>query len=562
MKNIFSLILILVTLNANASHLLSGNFTYEYVSSGPGTRTYQIHLDLYRDNTGITMPTSVTVYYKQVNSTTTNSFNASLNTSINALTANCGSSMAAEVHRYSYTITLPAGKVYDFSFSTCCKPSSINNIANPSSQGTYVITRLVTSRYFRSFNNSVVINPSLNSVPVNVRMPFEICQPDPDGDSLSFQIIPLFDGNAATGSAPTNIAYASGYSNAYPLDTNSSVEIDTANRMIVVKSSTQQTALINIRIIEWSKDTTNTYKIMGVSYREMFFSFTSPIWNNPYNVTIDSLGGIQGRDSLYLIVTNAIYPYSDNFDSTDLVLIDPVGDTSVFINGASYVSSNYKELRLSLTDTLKPGYWTLYANNDWSDSSAVYGLCGRKFLDSSIFYVSPPSIKIQGPSDSLYAPGTTTYSVKNYEYVDSVVFNTTNCTIIYTANNFSNFDVSWSGGNATSTIQAIAYYPDGSQSADLLSVEVFGIGVYENELELDIFPNPVSELLLVCGFKESELKDGEYRYIIHNVSGTIISEDLLEDNVIITSSLSSGQYFLTLVNRIDQILLRKSFIKL
>ena len=64
-KNIFSLILILVTLNANASHLVSGNFTYEYVSSGPGTRTYQIHLDLYRDNTGITMPTSVTVYYKQ-----------------------------------------------------------------------------------------------------------------------------------------------------------------------------------------------------------------------------------------------------------------------------------------------------------------------------------------------------------------------------------------------------------------------------------------------------------------------------------------------------------------
>ena len=69
-------------------------------------------------------------------------------------------------------------------------------------------------------------------------------------------------------------------------------------------------------------------------------------------------------------------------------------------------------------------------------------------------------------------------------------------------------------------------------------------------------------LLSQCGFKESELKDREYRYIIHNVSGTIISEDLLEDNVIITSCLSSGQYFLTLVNRRDQILLRKSFIKL
>ena len=120
----------------------------------------------------------------------------------------------------------------------------------------------------RPFNNSIDFQPEVNTAYVGSTAAFEICSTDPDNDSLGFAIIPP-KGGTASSLTSSNLTYATGYTNANPLGTGSSVSIDTNNRMLVVNSNIQQNAVVNVRIVEYAKDTTGTYKIMSVIFKEM-----------------------------------------------------------------------------------------------------------------------------------------------------------------------------------------------------------------------------------------------------------------------------------------------------
>ena len=67
MKTLFrtlftALALVFFVQNASASHNAGGDLHYEYVSSTGNSHKYKIYMRLYRDNTGITLPTSATIY--------------------------------------------------------------------------------------------------------------------------------------------------------------------------------------------------------------------------------------------------------------------------------------------------------------------------------------------------------------------------------------------------------------------------------------------------------------------------------------------------------------------
>jgi hypothetical protein len=67
MKTLFrtlftALALIFFVQNASATHNAGGDIQYEYISSTGNSHKYKIVMRLYRDNNGITLPTSATIY--------------------------------------------------------------------------------------------------------------------------------------------------------------------------------------------------------------------------------------------------------------------------------------------------------------------------------------------------------------------------------------------------------------------------------------------------------------------------------------------------------------------
>ena len=253
MRSLLATLALTLSLSLSASHLITGHFSFEHVSTGTTTSVYKVSLVLYRDVTGIAMPTSVTVYYKTLGPNGATSSVGLGQSSSGALTGNCGSTYGIEAYTYSANVTVDNNTGYTFAYSTCCRPYAITNIANASSQSVYLSGVLVNGKpAIRSYNNSPEIQPGIATAYANTTYPFEICSADADGDSLSFQIVAVKSGASSSLSA-TNIAYATGYSNAAPLGSGSSVSIDTANRMLVINSNTVQNAVVNVKIVEWAQ---------------------------------------------------------------------------------------------------------------------------------------------------------------------------------------------------------------------------------------------------------------------------------------------------------------------
>ena len=58
MRKILIALVLLFGFQASARHLISGNFTYEFVSQSENQRTFKINLYLFRDMTGVNLPST------------------------------------------------------------------------------------------------------------------------------------------------------------------------------------------------------------------------------------------------------------------------------------------------------------------------------------------------------------------------------------------------------------------------------------------------------------------------------------------------------------------------
>jgi hypothetical protein len=324
MRNVLLLLAFVFSTALSATHLITGDFTFEHQSTGANTSTYKVTLHLYRDLNGINLPSSATVYYKKLSQSSATSLALTQNSSNSYnLASNCGSSYGVGVVSYEGTVTVDNNSGYDFYYTTCCRPSGITNLANPSSQSIYISSVLVTGKpAIRSYNNSPAIQPGIATAYVNTNFPFEICQADQDGDSLSFQIVP------AKSNATTNIAYATGHSNSAPLGNSSMVSIDTANRLLVVNSPMQQNSIVNVRIVEWSKDTTGTFKIMGITEREILVNIVAAPATTPSNVSVTGAVGSYGTKDVLVTTADPVFPTSANFDGVQAQLFDGNGNSN------------------------------------------------------------------------------------------------------------------------------------------------------------------------------------------------------------------------------------------
>ncbi|MDA9218101.1 T9SS type A sorting domain-containing protein [Schleiferiaceae bacterium] len=541
MRPLLTTLALILSISLSASHLITGHFSFEHVSTGTSTSVYKVSLVLYRDATGISMPTSTTVYYKTLGPNGVTSSVGLGQASSGALTGNCGSTYGIEAYTYSANVTIDNNTGYTFAYSTCCRPAAITNIANASSQSVYLSGVLVNGKpAIRSYNNSPEIQPGIATAYANTTYPFEICSADADGDSLSFQIVAVKSGASSSLSA-TNIAYSTGYSNAAPLGSGSSVSIDTANRMLVINSNTVQNAVVNIKIVEWAQDTTNTYKIMGMVEREILVNIVSPSAAPPQTlIDATSASATFGENDIYLNTSDAVFPTSANFDSVQVQLFDAFGNATNFVTGSTPISSSYDAFKLHTSDSILPGPWTLIFGYS-ADSSALTGLCDSKLIDTISFFVAPPAPVLVGPSDSIYASANTTYTMTNYQYVDSISYALSNATLISSAPDFSSFEVQWGPANGAASF-AIYAYNGGIADTAAIDVTIYGIGLDELDGSVVLYPNPTEDFIYLSGAPANTT------FELRNSTGQLLRAGTLTERIDLRG-VPSGTLLLTLKNQ-------------
>ena len=541
MRTFLTSLALALSFSLSASHLITGYMYYDYVSTNGNQITYDVYLDLYGDATGISMPATAGIYYKELNGTAAaQSVSASQFGSSTAISGNCGSSYSVNVYTYKTTITLTKNKSYSFAFSSCCRPPTIANIANPSSQGSYIGMILVTGKAdVRPYNNSVDFQPEVNTAYVGSTAAYEICSADPDNDSLGFAIVPP-KGGAASSLTSSNLTYATGYTNANPLGTGSSVSIDTNNRMLVVNSNIQQNAVVNVRIVEYAKDTTGTYKIMSVIFKEMIINVIASSSTPPSSIEFSGAAGNYASDTITVTTSQPIYPHQANFDSTQLILVDPNGLSTNYVLGFSSLTATYNAFIFSLSDSLSPGLWTLIGALN-TDSMALRGSCNKPLIDTISFFVTPPPPVLVGPSDSIYAPANTTYTMTNYQYVDSISYALSNATLISSAPDFSSFEIQWGPTNGPAAFTVYAYN-GGIADTAAIDVTIHGIGINELDGSVVLYPNPAEDVIYLSGVP------AHTTFELRNTTGQLLRTGTAEDRIDLRT-LPSGTLLLTLKNQ-------------
>ena len=541
MRTFLTSLALALSFSLSASHLITGYMYYDYVSTNGNQITYDVYLDLYGDATGISMPATAGIYYKELNGTAAaQSVSASQFGSSTAISGNCGSSYSVNVYTYKTTITLTKNKSYSFAFSSCCRPPNISNILNPSSQGSYIGMILVTGKAdVRPFNNSVDFQPEVNTAYVGSTAAYEICSADPDNDSLGFAIVPP-KGGAASSLTSSNLTYATGYTNANPLGTGSSVSIDTNNRMLVVNSNIQQNAVVNVRIVEYAKDTTGTYKIMSVIFKEMIINVIASSSTPPSSIEFSGAAGNYASDTITVTTSQPIYPHQANFDSTQLILVDPNGLSTNYVLGFSSLTATYNAFIFSLSDSLSPGLWTLIGALN-TDSMALRGSCNKPLIDTISFFVAPPPPVLVGPSDSIYAPANTTYTMTNYQYVDSISYALSNATLISSAPDFSSFEIQWGPTNGPAAFTVYAYN-GGIADTAAIDVTIHGIGINELDGSVVLYPNPAEDVIYLSGVP------AHTTFELRNTTGQLLRTGTAEDRIDLRA-LPSGTLLLTLKNQ-------------
>ena len=224
-RSLLLLLLLFVSNNVKATHLVGGEITYSRDSTG----AYQVSLTMYRDCSGIGFPGGVFVDMYDASTGSTLSWGyfsgGTVSTVPNSINAACVTNVpnfCVEKRVYSgtinYTSATPNG--VRFEYSTCCRNSSISNITFPGSTGMTWECTLYPGA-IGTINSSPVFSvdpPTIIPSGDTVSVPFTAT--DADGDSLWYEFVSAKDDNGSS------VSYVSGYSGTDPLPSQYPAYID------------------------------------------------------------------------------------------------------------------------------------------------------------------------------------------------------------------------------------------------------------------------------------------------------------------------------------------------
>lgn len=238
-----------------ASHIVGGEIYYEWVSGN----TYNVKMSLYRDCSGINFSTSYNLSYTSVTCGLNGTFNVSMTggpqqvspicaASIGNSFCNGGSLYGVEQNIYEGSVTLP-GNCSDwlFSFDECCRNGAITNLQNGGGTGSYFSSML--NNLDVPFNNSIVFgNIPYSIININTTTQLSWNTYDVDGDSLIYELIPARDWS---GTAPVNLAYATGCTFDQPFLSSLPTTLNNANGILEVTPNQIQVSVVCMRVSEY-----------------------------------------------------------------------------------------------------------------------------------------------------------------------------------------------------------------------------------------------------------------------------------------------------------------------
>lgn len=210
MKKLITLILSICCIyNANGTHVVSGELTYQHISEND----YTVVLTLFRDCSEASMSSTATASF---NSSCGN-FNQSLpqvafsqinpQCTVQLTTCNGGAAFGMQMYIYSDTVTLNPCADWVISYNLCCRNTSNTLIGQ---QNLYIDAQLNNTIFSNSspvFTHELVVKfYGSNYICINNTAW------DTDGDSLIYSMV------AAKQNATTPIAYNTGYSPSNPFN--------------------------------------------------------------------------------------------------------------------------------------------------------------------------------------------------------------------------------------------------------------------------------------------------------------------------------------------------------
>ena len=325
-KKLLSIIIVFsLILSSNisfASHIAGADLTYTCL----GGNTYLIHFAFYRDCSGISEPSSVSINFKSVSCG--QNFNATLykiSGTGGEVTPACpsqpttcsgGSIYGLREWIYEAQVTLPPCSDWVMSYSLCCRNPPINTISGPSNASIWISANL------NNLDAPCNSSPSFSNPPVTI-----ICQGqtfcfnhgaiDPDGDSLVYSLVTPYD-NGPSGS-PVYVSYIGGLNATQPLPSNPPVTIDHNTGDICMTPTQNVITVMAVLVEEWRTINGVPVKI-GSVYRDIQVNVIT------CTNTLPVLGGLNPQSTQYnpndtvyqtaLCLGNTIsfgiYPYDPN----------------------------------------------------------------------------------------------------------------------------------------------------------------------------------------------------------------------------------------------------------
>ncbi|MFN8298744.1 MAG: gliding motility-associated C-terminal domain-containing protein [Chitinophagales bacterium] len=234
---------------ASASHIMGSDISYRCL----GGNTYEVSVTIYRDCSGIAVPTSIPVEVSS--SCGTQTVTCPLDNSLSGQevsqlcptavsTCQGGSLPGVEVYVYVGQVTIqPNCGLYTFSYSDCCRNPD-NNLVNPTSAG-FSVTATLNSNLVNCDNA-----PAFTSLPVpyfclGQQVNYSHGAIDDDGDSLVYTLIPPVDDFGAP------VAYTGGYSATNPLPTSGGFNFDAQTGQMTFVSTQQGVYVVDVLVQEY-----------------------------------------------------------------------------------------------------------------------------------------------------------------------------------------------------------------------------------------------------------------------------------------------------------------------
>lgn len=249
--SLFSLFLFTGLNTAKASHGMGADLSFSCI----GGNQYELSLQLYRDCSGISAPTSVTINI--ASASCGQNISATLSTVVSSeasplcpaqlgnSTCNGGTLQGVEVYTYTGTVTLPAQcNDWILSYRLGNRNGSITNITAPGSAWMYVETQL--NNLDVTCNNS----PQFTTPPVpyicnGVPFSYNHGVVDAEGDSLAFSLITPLD-NAAS---PVN--FVAPFTGTQPMSTTGAFGFDPLTGQMTFTPNGIQNGVIAVEVREY-----------------------------------------------------------------------------------------------------------------------------------------------------------------------------------------------------------------------------------------------------------------------------------------------------------------------